>query len=432
MTSSRTTRSGAASSRRWSRPSREGPVHRPGSYHALLTFSVLALLCVGVVMVYSSSAMFAEKENDTEFFLKKQMFFALLGVAAMVAAKNVDYRRLRVLAYPLLALAFVALVAVLIPKLGAHINGARRWIRLGPVQFQPAEYVKLALIVYLAYSLARKQEKIKSFTVGFLPHVMLVGMLCLLLLRQPDFGTSVVLFFILFAMLFVAGAKISYLLGAIMVAAPFAYHVIMRSEYRAKRMLAFLNPWEHRRTIGYQVTESLMTIGSGGMWGMGLGEGKQKLFFLPAAHTDFIFAIIGEEFGFAGIIGVALLFVLFVYSGIQIAMRAGDLFGMFLAFGVTAAIAAQAVVNMMVVTGLLPTKGFTLPFVSYGGSSLVITMAGVGLLQSVHAVRGTPPPVAADDELPAPVAAPAGASARVLRPLRRLRSLMPRGRNRRR
>ena len=405
-----------------------------GTYHPLLTFAVLALLCVGVVMVYSSSVMFAEREGNTEFFLKKQMIFALVGIGAMMLAKQIDYRHYRRYAYPILVAAGLMLILVLIPKIGVIINGARRWIKVGPLTFQPAEYVKLALIVYLAYSLARKQEKIRTFTVGFLPHVLLVGCLVLLLLRQPDLGTSVVLFFVLFAMLFVAGAKISYLLLAGIVAAPFAYHLVMKSAYRAKRIMAFINPWEHRRTIGYQITESLMSIGSGGVWGMGLGEGKQKLFFLPAAHTDFIFAIIGEEFGFVGVCAVALLFVLFVYAGIQIAMRASDLFGMFLAFGITAAIAAQAVVNMAVVLGLAPTKGFTLPFVSYGGSSLVITMYGVGILQSVHSMRGTPPPVAAGDDLPpSPPPDAKGVSACAGRSVHTIKKLWKSsGRNRRR
>jgi cell division protein FtsW len=409
-------------------------MERPSSgYHPLLTFSVLALLCIGMVMIYSASAFYAVEHcrTDAEFFLKRQALAVALGIAAMVIAKNVDYRwfRNRTLLYATLGSSLMFLGIVLLPMFHP-VNGAQRWINLGLINFQPAEYAKIALIIYLAYSLARKQEQIKTFTVGFLPHVMLVGVFVVLLLKQPDFGTSVMLFLILFSMLFVAGAKISYLLLAFILAMPYAYYLVRKTPYRWERIKSFLHPFENVQSFGYQIRESLMSIGSGGLTGLGLGEGKQKLHFLPAAHTDFIFAIIGEELGFVGICVVILLFVALIYSGVRIAMRSKDLFGMMLASGITAWITFQTVINMMVVLGLAPTKGFPLPFISYGGTSIVFTLFSIGILHSINSRQGTPPPLHMEEDHPLPAG---GVSARrgfaaAVRPIGAVRRAVSRGR----
>jgi cell division protein FtsW len=231
--------------------------------------------------------------------------------------------------------------------------------------------------------MAKKREKMASFSVGFLPHLAICGVLVLLCMAQPDFGSSVGLLFLLFALLFAAGAKLSYLVGSILVAIPFGYHAVASSPYRMKRILAFLDPWAHRNDVGYQVAESLMSIGSGGWHGLGLGDGRQKLFFLPEAHTDFIFSIIGEELGFLGVGLVVLLFGVIIWRGIRAALAAPEPFGTYLGLGLTALFGFHAVVNMCVAMGLLPTKGLTLPFISYGGTSLVVMMGAAGILLSI-------------------------------------------------
>ncbi len=244
---------------------------------------------------------------------------------------------------------------------------------------------KLAWVIYLAYSLAKKREKVATFSVGFLPHLAIAALLVGLCMLEPDFGSSVGLLFLMFVLLFAAGTKLSYLVGSVLVAIPFAFHAVAASPYRMKRILAFLDPWGNRQGVGYQVSESLMSIGSGGWFGLGLGDGRQKLFFLPAAHTDFIFSIIGEELGLLGVGMVIVLYAIIIWRGIRAALGAGEPFGTYLGLGVTALIGFQAVVNMSVAMGLVPTKGLTLPFVSYGGSSLIVLMGAAGLLLSVSA-----------------------------------------------
>jgi cell division protein FtsW len=276
-------------------------------------------------------------------------------------------------------------VLVLIPGIGTSAGGARRWIRFPGFGLQPAEVAKVAWVVYLSYSLAKKREKVASFSVGFLPHLMLCGLLVGLCMLQPDFGSSVLLVFLLFALLFAAGTKVSYLVGSVLLALPLAYAAIASSPYRMKRVLAFLDPWAHRHDIGYQVAESLMSIGSGGLTGLGLGDGRQKLFFLPEAHTDFIFAIIGEELGLVGVVLLVSLYAIVIWRGIRASLAAPETFGTYLGLGLTSIIAFQATVNMCVAMGLLPTKGLTLPFVSYGGTSLVVLMGAAGVLLSLSA-----------------------------------------------
>lgn len=355
-------------------------------FDPVLLGALVALLAVGLVMVYSASAILAhDKLGDSFYFLKRQLVAAGLGVTAMAVAMRLGYRRLARLAYPILVVAVVFMILVLIPGIGTTAGGAQRWIRLPGFSLQPTEFLKIAWIIYLSYSLAKKREKVATFSVGFLPHLVLAGGLALLCMMQPDFGSSVCLLFLLFTMLFTAGAKLSYLVASILVALPLAYHLVASSPYRLKRITAFLDPWGTRHGEGYQVAESLMSIGSGGLTGLGLGDGRQKLFFLPEAHTDFIFSIIGEETGLVGITIVLVLYAVIIWRGLRASLAAGEPFGVYLGMGVTSLFAFQAVVNMCVAMGLLPTKGLTLPFVSYGGTSLVMMMGAAGILLSLSA-----------------------------------------------
>jgi cell division protein FtsW len=366
------------------KPQRSAASH--GHVDPVLFFAVLMLVAFGLVMVYSASAVYgAAQTGDSLYYFKRQLIAVIVGVVAMVIGVRVGYQRLVKLAYPLLFVSAVLLVLVLIPGVGHKVGGSSRWIRMWGYNLQPGELAKVAFIVYLACSLTRKKEKIRRFGSGFLPHLLVSGVLILLLLRQPDFGTAATLTIMLFLLLFIAGTRLSYIFVAALAALPMAYGLIAGSPYRMRRLLAFLDPWSHRFDIGYQISESLMSFGSGGVTGVGLGEGKHKLFFLPAAHTDFIYSIVGEELGMIGALVVLVLFGIVVWRGFRASMRAPDLFGTYLAFGLSALIGLQTLVNMGVVTGLLPTKGLTLPFFSYGGSSMVCTLLAMGILLNISA-----------------------------------------------
>lgn len=359
------------------------------AYDRILLWAVLGLTALGLTMVYSASAVpAAERLDDSLYYLKRQAAAATVGLGFLLLAMRIGHRRLERLSYPILGVALIALVAVLIPGIGAEVKGARRWIPMGVVAFQPGELAKLAMVLYLARSLARKREKVLDFSVGFVPHLVVVAVFAVLALAEPDFGTAVILSLLLFTMLFCAGARLSWLVLSVIVAVPVAWHLIARSPYRMRRILAFLDPWADRQGIGYQVAESLISVGSGGWFGQGLGAGKQKLFYLPEAHTDFILSVIGEELGLLGILLVLLLFGVVIWRGVRAAYAAPDAFGAYLALGITALFGFQAIVNMLVAMGLLPTKGLTLPFVSYGGSSLVISLAAAGILLAISSGRG--------------------------------------------
>jgi cell division protein FtsW len=355
----------------------------------VLVGAVLLLMAFGMVMVFSSGAVFAaRKYGDAAYFLKRELVYAVLGLCAMTFALRTDYSVYRRYAYPLLGVSIVALVAVL--KLGSRAGGAIRWFRLGPLSFQPGELAKLALCIYLASLLARKAEKVRVFSVGFLPPLVVTGVMMALLLKQPDLGTAAIFGAVALGLLFVAGTRTSYLIIAVLVAAPAGWKFIVSTPFRMRRMLAFLDPWAFRRDVGYQITESLISVGSGGLTGLGLGDGRQKLFFLPEAHTDFILSIIGEELGLAGVLCVVLGFSVLVWRGLRAAFRARDLFGCYLAFGITAMFGLQALVNMGVVLGSLPTKGLPLPFISYGGTSLVVSLFMAGILGNISARNPEP------------------------------------------
>ena len=354
-----------------------------------LVAAILLLVGTGVVMVYSASAVYAARKfGAPDHFLRREVLWVTLGLGAMAFAARVDYAAYRRWVYPLLGTALFLLVAVLL--VGVRINGARRWFHLAGVSFQPAELAKLAMVIYLAYSLAKKTEKVRSFTIGFLPHMAVAGAMMLLLLKQPDLGTAVILGLTTMLLLFVAGARISYILLAVLAAAPIVYQAIVGTPWRMQRMLAYLNPWLYRFGVGYQITESLISIGSGGVTGLGLGDGKQKLFFLPEAHTDYIGAILGEELGMIGLWSVGLVFLVFLWRGVRASLKARDAFGCYLGFGITALVTLQAMTNLGVVLGALPTKGLPLPFISFGGSTLVVDLFATGILLNLS--RGAPEP----------------------------------------
>jgi len=358
------------------------------TYDVELLFPVLFLVGIGIVMVYSASSALALKKFGTDYlFLKKQALFALLGLGTLVACRHFPYQWYRPLAYPLLAVALVLLIAVAFSGYGQSAGGAQRWLRLGKLSFQPAEFARFALIVFLAYSLDKKGPRLKEFAIGFVPHVFVFTALAACIFMQPDFGSVIILGAITWLMMFVGGVRCRYLLSSLLVVVPIAYYFLINAEYRVKRLLSFLDPWQYSNDAGYQTVHSLMAFGTGGMWGVGIGKGYQKLFYLPEPHTDFIFSVIGEEFGLLGVLIIIVLYMLILAKGVQIARRAPDMFASLMAIGLTAAMGLQVCINMGVTLGLLPTKGLTLPFLSYGGTSLLLNMAAIGILMNISAAR---------------------------------------------
>ena len=347
----------------------------------ILLIVTLALVGVGIVMVYSTSAIMAgERFQDPYYFLKKQALFAGIGFILMILTLFFPYRILKRLAYPILIVSVLLLVAVLIPGIGYRAGGAMRWLKVQSVSFQPSEFAKLGLVIFLAYFLTKKDEKIRSFSFGFLPTVLLSGLVVVLVAREPDLGAALFLSAMVFLLLFVSGARVIYMAGALLLTIPVVYYLLMNVGYRYKRLMSFIRPWDDPTGTSFQIIQSFLSFGSGGLFGLGLGEGRQKLFLLPAPHTDFIFSVIGEELGLVGAMVVVLLFFVFAVRGIQIGLSLDDRFGTYLALGITLMISLQAVINMAVVLGLLPTKGLTLPFISYGGTSLITNLIGVGIL----------------------------------------------------
>jgi cell division protein FtsW len=352
---------------------------------------VVALVSLGVVMVYSASAIIAgDRFHDPFFFLKKQLFWAALGMAGLWVAMRVDYRRLERLVIPLLMLSAVLLVLVLVPPFGQSINGTRRWLRFGPLSFQPVELAKFALVLYLAAFLARRQQAIASFRHGLLPVLLVAAAMAGLTILQPDLGNSLALVLLSLALAYLAGARVVHMTAIAVAALPVVALLIALKPYRWRRMVAFMNPWDDPQGSGFQIIQSFLALGSGGWLGRGLGESRQKLFYLPEPYTDFIFAIIGEELGLIGALAVVVLFGVLVWRGLRIGARAPDAFGAYLALGFTLMIATQTLVNIGVVTGGLPTKGLPLPFISFGGSALLMTLFATGVLLNIsqHAQAG--------------------------------------------
>ena len=350
----------------------------------LLFMATLALVCASLVMVYSSSAVIGleQYKQRPTLFLFKQATFALLGLALMQVLMRVDYRRYRqpAVIWTLLGLAGFALVAVLF---GSRINGARRWFNVAGVGVQPSEFAKLVVVFFVAALLERRMDRIDDLRYSLLPVGIVLGCVVALIMLQPDLGTALSIILIVGAMVFAAGINYRYIVGLLLVSLPAAYIVLMSADYRRRRMMVFLEPWSDPLGDGFQVIQSLIAVGTGGVFGRGLMAGVQKLYYLPYPHTDFIYAVIGEELGLIGTTVILACFCIIAWRGLRTAMRAPDRFGAFLALGLTAMVIVQAFFNISVVLGLLPTKGIPLPFVSFGGSSLLMSMLGMGILLNV-------------------------------------------------
>lgn len=354
-----------------------------------LLLAVLGLLVVGIVMVYSSSSVAAlTTYNDPAFFMKRQILWAMIGLFFMAVAMHTDHMILseKMAVVGFLILSFLLMAATLVPELGREVNGAKRWVRLGELSFQPSELAKFGLVIYLGYYISNKAERIRDFVNGLLPGLVVTGIFVLLCAFQPDFGTAIIIAGVAFVMLYAGGARLAHLLGLLVVGILIAYYAVAGAAYRRQRILAFLDPWADPTGSGHQIIQSFLALGSGGIFGRGLGEGRQKLLFLPERHSDFIYAVIGEELGLIGAMLVLILFLIIFWRGVRICMMAEHPFSRLLALGITILITIQAFVNMAVVTGLLPTKGIVLPLVSYGGSSLIVTMLGAGVLLNISKV----------------------------------------------
>ena len=350
----------------------------------VLGLATAALVLIGIVMVFSSSAVYAmEEHRDSYFFLKRHLLWVCIGAVVLIIFRKLDYHKLQDLTYPAMIVTFLFLLAVMVPSLSREVGGARRWLSVGDFSFQPSEMAKFALVLFIAKSLDKRVDKLKNFAYGYLPNLIVIGFFFMLILSQPDFGTAIIIAAVVFLMMFIAGVRTKFLVYSILGIIPFLVSAMLSAEYRTRRILSFLDPWQDPSDSGFQAVQSFIAFGRGGIFGLGLGDSKQKLFYLPEAHTDFIFSVIGEEFGLVGTVGIVIIFALLVVRGFIAASRAKDLFGTHLAIGLTLMIGIQALTNMGVTVGILPTKGLTLPFISLGGSSLIVSMACMGVLLNI-------------------------------------------------
>lgn len=350
----------------------------------ILIVVTLMLLSIGLIMVYSASAIWAAyKFDDSLFFVKRQMLFAGVGVFAMFFIMNINYWTWRTWAKVLMIVCFILLIAVLIPGIGMERNGSRSWIGVGAFSIQPSEFMKLAMIAFLAKFLSEQQKYITTIKKGLAPSLGLVFLAFGMIMLQPDLGTGTVMVGTCVVMIFVAGARIIHFVWLGLMGVAGFVVLVLSAPYRIKRITSFLDPWEDPLGSGFQIIQSLLAIGPGGLFGLGLGQSRQKFFYLPEPQTDFIFAIISEELGFIGGSFVILLFALLLWRGIRIALGAPDLYGSFVAVGIISMVAIQVMINIGVVSGLIPVTGITLPFLSYGGSSLTLMLMAIGVLLNI-------------------------------------------------
>lgn len=352
---------------------------RTPTYYWLLGTTIVMLL-VGLIMIFSASSAFAfTNHGDSYYYLKKQALWAAIGFGVMLFLSRFDYRRLRGFTFIFLVVNFAGLIMVLIPGFGRAAGGAVRTLELGPLSFQPSEFAKLALLLYTADFLTKKRKKLKDLST-LIPLFVVAGATAFLVMFQPDMGTTMVICFTVYIMLFLSGMRLHHIAGLGIAGVVFAALFAFAEDYRRERVLSFLNPWADPRDTGFHIIQSLIAFGSGGIWGVGLGLSRQKFSYLPAVYTDSILAVIGEELGLVGTTFVVLLFAVFGYLGIRIAFRSPDYYGRLVGGGLTALILSQALVNMGAVTGSIPITGIPLPLISYGRSSLVVTLAGIGIL----------------------------------------------------
>ncbi|MPM27411.1 putative peptidoglycan glycosyltransferase FtsW [bioreactor metagenome] len=357
------------------------PKMKLGEVDFILFATILMLVTVGVVMVYSASSYFAAfRYEDPEYFLWRQLFSASIGMVAMFFTLNTDYHKLKKYTRILIIFTFIALCLVFVFP---PVNGAQRWIRLGPLSFQPSELTKYVVVLYVAKSIEAKGERIKLFLKGVIPHLAFAGFFAGMVILEKNLSIATVIMLVTVAMLFIGGTKFSYiaemglgLLGLVGLA-------IWFEPYRMKRITGFLDPWSDSQVTGYQLVQSLLALGSGGLTGVGIGQSRQKCFYIPEPHNDFIFSVIGEELGFIGCMFIVILFIIFLWRGIMAASKAKDVYGALLATGITAVVILQSLINIAVVTGSMPVTGVPLPFISYGGTSLAINMMFMGVLLNI-------------------------------------------------
>jgi cell division protein FtsW len=350
----------------------------------LLFFSIASLVAIGLVMIFSaSSAVALVEHHDVAYYAKRQIVWLVVGLVIAYGAYRLDYHQLKRWAPYLLIFSILSLLAVLVPHVGFAVNGARRWIGASSVSFQPSEFAKLSLVVYLAAMLATRGERIVSLVRGLFPLCIPVVIMAVLVLKEPDMGTASLLVMIAFAMFFAAGARITHLFAILLATTPAVIVEVLASPYKRERVFAFLNPWKDPQNAGFHIVQSLLALGSGGIFGLGLGGSRAKFFYLPEQYTDFIFSILGEELGLIGALAVVILFIVFGYRAIKIAIAAPDRFGFFLVIGCVSIVVIQAFVNIGVVTSSWPVTGVPLPFISFGGSSLIVNLVAVALIANV-------------------------------------------------
>ncbi len=360
------------------------PAYSPAPLDTVLFTAVAALIGIGLLMVFSASSATAYAQHgDIAYYLKRQLLWLGIGLAAAYGIYRVDYRRLRAVAPYLLVVAIAGLLLVFVPHIGFGVNGGRRWIGTAGISLQPSEFAKLALIIYLAAVLSARGERITSLVRGVAPLFVPVAIMAVLVLREPDMGTASLLLFTAFAMFFAAGARVAHLAAVALATIPFAAFTVLASPYRRARIFAFVDPWKDPLNTGFHIVQSLLALGSGGLFGVGLGASRAKFFYLPEQYTDFIFSVLGEELGLIGTLAVIALFITLAYRAIRIALAAPDRFGFFLAVGCAAMITIQAFVNIGVVSSSWPVTGVPLPFISFGGSSLVANLIAVALIANV-------------------------------------------------
>ena len=353
-----------------------------------LLFITILLMVTGIVMIYSTSAIYAqERYGDAAFFLKRHLIYLGVGLVLSGWVLSLDPQEIRRWARPVVGLTLLLLLAVLVPGVGHKVSGARRWFRLGWFSIQPSEIAQLTVILYLADVLARKRGRLENFIQGVLPSLIVLGAAIGLILIEPDLGTAVALGAVALLLLFIAGVRMKVLVPLLLSAIPVLVGLVALKPYRVRRILAYLNPWADPEGIGFQLIQSLVALGSGGIFGLGLGESRQKLFYLPAAHTDFIFSVIGEEIGLVGATLVMILLGLFVWYGIRLALSSPDGFGVFTGLGVMLLMAVESLVHIGVTSGAIPTKGLPLPFISYGGTAMVMNLVSVAVLLNVTRPR---------------------------------------------
>jgi cell division protein FtsW len=358
--------------------------HQVQGYDLLLICITMLLVLAGVVMIYSASVGLSDRNfGSSGILLRNHLLHLGVGIVGLMIAMRIPLDAWKEWIPVALLICFVLLILVLVPGIGTKVGGARRWFRIGPISVQPTEILKLVLIAFVASYLDRKQAIVSQFFRGVMPGLVVMGVFLLLVLLQPDFGTTVLVALTLLLMIFVGGAKPAHILLSLSGAFVLGVYLIASQSYRMKRFLVFLNPWADPQDSGFQIIQSYLAIGNGGIFGLGLGDSRQKMFFLPDAHTDFIFSILAEELGLLGVLGIMFLFACFVWRGYKASLAAGDDFSRYLGYGITTLFSLQIILNLAVVMGMMPTKGLPLPFISLGGSSLVLSLFMTGILLNI-------------------------------------------------